>query len=74
MQSRISGPIPQGLTLFETMRATPDGRVVLWPLHLARLRRGCASVGFPLDLARVEAAMATLPRGQVLRARLSVDA
>ncbi|WP_126154669.1 aminotransferase class IV [Paracoccus haematequi] len=56
------------------MRAEPDGRVQLWPLHLDRLRRDCAAVGFPLDEGRVSAVLAGLPRGQVLRARLTVDA
>lgn len=73
MQIRIPGPVPRGLTVIETMRAEPDGRVRLWPLHLARLRRGCAAVGFPLDEAAVETAFGDLPRGQVLRARLTVD-
>jgi 4-amino-4-deoxychorismate lyase len=73
VQIHISGPVPQGLTLFETMRVEGDGRIVLWPLHLARLQRGCAAVGFPYDLARIEAAISMLPHGAVLRARLSVD-
>ncbi|WP_265500504.1 aminotransferase class IV [Paracoccus beibuensis] len=74
MQVRIPGPIPDGLTIFETMRAEADGRIALWPLHLARLRRGCAAVGFPLSDDQVLAALETLPRGTVLRARLAVDA
>jgi 4-amino-4-deoxychorismate lyase len=56
------------------MRAEADGRVALWPLHRERLRHGCATVGFPLDMAAVQVAMDGLPRGQVLRARLAVDA
>ncbi|MDO5646476.1 MAG: aminotransferase class IV [Paracoccus sp. (in: a-proteobacteria)] len=48
------------------------GRVALWPRHLARLERGCAAVGFPLDAGRVAAVMDALPGG-VLRARLAVD-
>ena len=74
MQGRIPGPVPEGLTVFETMRAEPDGHIPLWPLHLDRLRAGCAAVGFALDEARVLVALAGLPRGQVLRARLAVDA
>ncbi|WP_228461275.1 aminotransferase class IV [Paracoccus liaowanqingii] len=73
MQIRIPGPIPDGLTVFETMRREADGRIVLWPLHLARLRRGCAAVGFPLDEARLAPALAALPQGAVLRTRLAVD-
>ena len=74
MQGRISGPVPEGLTVFETMRGETDGRIALWPLHLDRLRRDCAAVGFALDEAQVEAALAGLPRGRVLRIRLTVDA
>ena len=74
MQGRISGPVPKGLTVFETMRGETDGRIALWPLHLDRLRRDCAAVGFALDETQVEAALAGLPRGRVLRIRLTVDA
>lgn len=74
MQGRIPGPYPAGLTVFETMRREADGRIALRPLHLARLRRGCAAVGFPLDPADAEAALSGLPRGTVLRTRLAVDA
>lgn len=74
VQGRIPEPHPPGLTLFETMRAEADGRIALWPLHLARLRRGCARLGWGLDHARAAALLADLPRGAVLRARLSVDA
>jgi 4-amino-4-deoxychorismate lyase len=74
MQGRIPGPVPEGLTVFETMRAELDGRIALWPLHLDRLRAGCAAVGFALDEAWVLVALAGLPHGQVLRARLAVDA
>ncbi|WP_205965987.1 aminotransferase class IV, partial [Paracoccus liaowanqingii] len=70
MQVRIPGPIPDGLTVFETMRREADGRIALWPLHLARLRRGCAAVGFPLDEARLAPTLAALPQGAVLRTRL----
>ena len=56
------------------MRVEADGGIPLWPLHRERLRHGCATVGFPLDMAAVQAAVDGLPRGQVLRARLAVDA
>ncbi|MFC0199131.1 aminotransferase class IV family protein [Paracoccus rhizosphaerae] len=74
MQGCFPGPIPEGLNIFETMRAEADGRIPLWPLHLDRLRRGCAAVGFPLDEAQVEAALSSLPRCGALRVRLAVDA
>ncbi len=74
MQGRIPGPVPEGLTVFETMRAEPDGRIVLWPLHLDRLRAGCAAVGFLFEEAQVLETLAGLPQGQALRARLAIDA
>lgn len=73
VQGRIPGPVPEGLTVFETMRSE-NGRIALWPLHRDRLRQGCAAVGFPLDEQQVQAALDSLPQGQVLRARLTVDA
>ncbi|SCY13806.1 aminotransferase class IV family protein [Paracoccus tibetensis] len=74
MQGRIPGPYPPDLTVFETMRAEADRSIRLWPLHLARLRRGCAAVGFSLDETAVAQALASLPRGRPLRARLAIDA
>lgn len=71
MQSRIPEPIPEGLTVFETMRVEADGQIRLWPLHLARLRRGCAAVGFPLDEDAIETAMSGLSRPA--RVRMSID-
>jgi 4-amino-4-deoxychorismate lyase len=66
--------VPAGLTIFETMRQEADGTIRLWPLHLARLRRGCAAVGFPLDEARAEQAALSPRAAEALRVRLSVDA
>ncbi|WP_170167095.1 aminotransferase class IV [Paracoccus methylarcula] len=74
MQIRIPGPVPAGLKVIETMRAEPDGRIRHWPLHLERLRRDCAAVGFRLDESAVIACLAALPKEEVLRVRLTVDA
>jgi 4-amino-4-deoxychorismate lyase len=51
--------------VFETMRAI-DGRVPLWPLHLARLAEGCRRLGMELPpasllLAEIERALADAP-------------
>lgn len=73
VQIRIPGPVPDGVNVFETMRAEPDGRILLWSLHLARLRRGCAALGFPLDEDQVADVLAKVPRGAVRRVRLAVD-
>lgn len=73
MQGRIPGPVPAGLTVFETMRAEAGGRIALWPLHRDRLRQGCAALGFPLDEGRVRLALDNRPRGQGRRLRLAVD-
>lgn len=76
MEIRLCDPFPAGLTLFETMRQEADGRVLLWPLHLARLRRGCRAVGFPFDddAAIRPLGAALSPTGGVMRLRLSIDA
>ncbi len=74
MQIRISEPVLSGLKVIETMRAEPDGRIARWFLHLDRLRRDCAMVGFALDEDQVQRILADLPRGQNLRVRLTVDA
>lgn len=74
MQIGISEPVPKGLTVIETMRVTASGGVAHWPLHLARLRRDCAAVGFPLDEGAVERALADLSVRDVSRLRLTIDA
>src|SRR5690606_12793567 len=74
VQIRISEPVPSGLKVIETMRAEPDGRIARWFLHLDRLRRDCAMVGFALDEDQVQRILADLPRRQNLRVRLTVDA
>ncbi|TRW96713.1 aminotransferase class IV [Paracoccus sp. M683] len=73
MEIDLRDAAPPGLTVFETMRQEADGRIALWPLHVARLRRGCLAVGFPLDEAAAEAAIPQAS-GQVMRNRLAVDA
>lgn len=73
MQIRIPEPVPAGLTVIETMRAE-HGRIALWPLHLARLRRDCAAVGYPLDEAALADLLAAVPPDEgPLRVRLTVD-
>lgn len=74
MQIRIPEPVPDGLIVIETMRAEADGTIRLWPLHLARLRRDCAAVGFPLDEAALAKAISVVPVGAAHRIRLTVDA
>ena len=74
MQIGISESVPKGLTVIETMRATAVGVIAHWPLHLARLRRDCAAVGFPLDEGAVERALASLSVTDVSRVRLTIDA
>ena len=73
MQIRIPEPVPPGLTVIETMRAEA-GQIALLPLHLDRLRRDCAAVGFTLDEDAVAALLAEIPQAGVLRLRLTVDA
>ncbi|MCQ0971757.1 aminotransferase class IV family protein [Paracoccus sp. TK19116] len=72
MESQIREPVPDGLTVIETMRQEPDGSIALWPMHLSRLRRDCAAVGFPLDEDAVAAVLAHRPEATT-RLRLTVD-
>ncbi|MFV0303352.1 MAG: aminotransferase class IV family protein [Paracoccus sp. (in: a-proteobacteria)] len=75
MEIILREPVPAGLTVIETMRQEADGRVPLWPLHLARLRRDCRAVGFPLDEAgAARIALARRPGEGALRVRLTVEA
>lgn len=56
------------------MRVEADGGIPLWPLHLARLRRDCAAVGFPFDEAGVLRALPKAgPHVSPLRVRLTVN-
>ena len=73
VESQIREPVPEGLTVIETMRQEPDGTIALWPLHLVRLRRDCAAVGFPLDEEALTAALTDRPE-TTTRLRLTVDA
>ena len=73
MEISLSEPVPKGLKVIETMRAEPDGRIALWPLHLARLRRDCVAVGFALDEGQLQRILEDIPRGEVRRVRLTVD-
>ncbi len=74
MEIILRRPLPEGLTIIETMRQEADGSIPLWPLHRARLRRDCAAVGFPLDEGEAERiALARRPETGVLRVRLTVD-
>lgn len=76
MEIDLRDAAPEGLTVFETMRQEADGTVPLWPLHLARLRRDCRAVGFPLDDDRAmrPLAAALTASGAVMRLRLTIDA
>ena len=73
LQIRIPRPVPEKLSVIETMRAE-DGRIALWSLHRDRMRRDCAAVGFAVDEDALAARLAGIPRRGVLRLRLTVDA
>ncbi len=55
--SAVEGPLRDaGVRLIETMRA--EGGIRLLPWHLARLRAGCAALGWAFPEAEVRAALA----------------
>lgn len=62
---------PPGLCLIETMRA--DGRIRLLPLHLARLRAGCAAMGWDYPETAVRAALAGQAGAERLRLTLGPE-
>ncbi|MBW7921471.1 MAG: aminotransferase class IV [Rubellimicrobium sp.] len=65
-----TGSRDPGLRLIETLAGdAPDARLAL---HLARMARGAARLGWRLDPAEARAALAPL-RGQALRLRLTLD-
>lgn len=72
MESAFRSP-PAGLTLFETMRWTPEAGVALLPLHLDRMQEGAARLGFEFDRDRAGALIGEVSGEAELRLRLDMD-
>lgn len=68
---RCALPLSDDFRLIETLRGEAGGFVRL-PAHLARLARGAARLGIPLDHARVMAALAPHAGPGPLRIRLTL--
>jgi len=74
LKARFIREFDPGFELIETLRLE-DGRYPLLPLHLERLGRSARCLGFALDAAAVEAALAELAARHadgVFRVRLSL--
>ncbi len=70
----FSGQKLSGLELIETFRRQADGSFRDLPLHLERLQRSAARLGWPCDLRAVQAALNGLVAGPGdLRVRLTLD-
>ncbi|KKL52085.1 hypothetical protein LCGC14_2289020 [marine sediment metagenome] len=65
---------PPGLQIIETLRHDAGEGPVRGDLHLERLRRTCARLGFAYSGDAVMAALSRVPRDTVRRVRLTVDA
>lgn len=73
MESPLRRAAPAGLVLIETMRWEPGRGVLRLAAHLARLARGAAALGVPLDRAEIDRALAVVAGGAPQRVRLTLD-
>ncbi|MEQ9695761.1 aminotransferase class IV family protein [Shimia sp. SDUM112013] len=73
MESPFRDPVPDGTCLIETFAWVPGAPVAHLDLHLARLTRSAAALGFALDPHDVQAAVASLSGEAPLRCRLTLD-
>lgn len=74
MEKPFRASIPDGTRLIETFGWWPEEGARRWPLHLARLARSAARLGFALDPAQAKAVVARIGGDQPLRCRLTLDA
>ena len=76
MEGALRGAAPADLRLIETFRWEPAAGFARLPAHLARLGRGAAALGIPLDAGEIERALASVSGGvaggEALRVRLTV--
>ena len=73
MESPLHSTVPDGTRLIETFGFWPGQGVSHLDLHLARMARGAAALGFPFDPVAARAAMA-LGGDAPLRCRLTLGA
>ncbi len=71
MEGAIRRPVPPGLTVIETLRLDPDGPV-RGGLHLDRMARTAAALGFPFDPGEAERRLDEAKGAQPLRVRLTL--
>jgi len=69
----MESPICPNPKLIETLRWTPDAGFAALDLHLARLLRGAATLGYSADIAAIKAALTVFGDGPQ-RVRLTLDA
>ena len=72
MESPFRDPLPDGLSLFETLRWTPGDGALRGDRHLARMARAARRLGFPFDGAEARALLEGLTGDAPLRVRLAL--
>jgi Branched-chain amino acid aminotransferase/4-amino-4-deoxychorismate lyase len=70
----LENPVPADLKLIETFGWHPGEGIRRRARHIARLARGAAQLGYPLDKTALTAALAALSGASPLRVRLTLDA
>lgn len=74
MESPFRQPVDAGLELFETFRWTPGAGALRGEMHLARMARSAAALGFAHDATAARAAVDGITADAPLRVRLAQDA
>jgi len=72
VESPFRDPLPDGLSLFETLRWTPETGALRGERHLARMERSARLLGFPFDGAEARALLEGLAGDAPLRVRLAL--
>lgn len=72
MESPLHDPLPDGLSLFETLRWTPGGGALRGERHLARMERSARLLGLPFDRDKARALLDGLTGDAPLRVRLAL--
>ena len=74
MESPLCETASDGVTVFETMRYQPGQGPIRMDLHLDRMARGAAALGFPFDRALAADLLSSVGGEQALRLRLALCA
>lgn len=73
MESPFRDPLPEGLTLFETLRWASESGALRGEMHLARMERSARLLGFPFDVGEARGLLDALTGPAPLRVRLALS-